>query len=141
MADRFLPLSSYRLPDSQTVAEMPSYTYRLDLRDRRVKGFVDDQQAMEQAIGKIIDTWRNTMDIYTSAYGFDAHGLQGKNRGYVLSQIERRVREALLMDRRILRVQNFQFYEAEEKDAVLVTFLVATRFGDWLVEQMEVRIK
>ena len=125
-----------RLSGAQT--EMPSYTYRLDWEAKRVRGFIDDEDAMKQAISKILMTWQHAHIIYSASYGLEARGLVGHSIAYIATEIERRITEALMVDRRILRVYQFRSAKGERPDALLVSFVVVTRFGEYNISDMEV---
>lgn len=138
MADKLLPSGSIAIQNRRQTT-MPTYTYQLDLENGRVKGFTDRQEAMEQAILKCLMTWQNAHDIYTPAYGLAMHGLMGRDAGFVESKVKRRIKEALMVDKRIQKVNRFQFDKGDHKDALLASFTVSTRFGDYRVNDLEVR--
>jgi hypothetical protein len=57
---------------------------------------------------------------------------------YVVPEVDRRIKEALLMDDRISAVGNFTF-ELPKKGTLHVTFIVTTIYGDITINQdMEV---
>lgn len=132
MAIQLLPQGAAVLTGnlSQGSTEMPTHTYRLDLENQRISGFVDDQKAMEQAIYKRLETRQYAHDVYNERYGTAWHKLFGKNTGYVMSEIKRRIKASLMIDTRINRVHGFQFFVGAARDSLRVFFTADTRFGD-----------
>jgi len=116
------------------VVEQPSNTYRLDLDKKKILGYTDGIEAINQAIYKILFTERYNYSIYSWNYGIELEDLFGKPKDFVYSDLERRITEALLQDDRINSVDNFVF--SSNKGDVSVTFTVNTVFGDVQVERM-----
>lgn len=83
---------------------------------------------MEQFIFKTLATDRYKYEIYDWNYGFEISDLYGKPRGYVYSELKRRITEALIQDDRVIGVDSFIF-EAPARNVVLVKFTVHTQFG------------
>ena len=108
--------------------EMPSRTYHFELLDQQVRGFTDQQEAMRQAIYKIIYTERYVYPIYSRNYGAELDGLIGQPIPYILSEVKRRVSEALLHDNRITAVENWDFNVQRGK--VTATYTARTIYGD-----------
>ena len=52
----------------------------------------------------------------------------GKSQNYVIVELERRIKEALLQDSRITSVENFEF--THKKNKVFCTFKVFTIYGE-----------
>lgn len=103
----------------------PSRTYKLDYRGGRIRGYTDGLEAMEQAIYKIVHTVRFEHAIYSADYGFEP--AIGMSSLFARIELERRIREALLQDRRIVAVEQFQF--SGTGDSARVDFVVQTVFG------------
>ena len=114
-------------PDFETVVQ-PTYTYKLDMVKSRIKGFTDGQEAMHQAIYKILTTERYKYEIYSWDYGVELSDLFGQPIQYVYPELERRITEALTADDRIESVTNFEF--SNEGNSVFTTFTVNTVFGE-----------
>lgn len=135
MVPTVMATSDEMLDDFATlvVAELPTYTYALDLETKRVQGFVDGQAAMRQAIFKILQTERyDHPEIYSDNYGVELRELIGQPIPYVLPEAERRISEALLWDERITNVYGFEF-DVNGK-VVAVSFTATTIFGDIEIE-------
>ena len=89
-------------------AEIPSKTYRLDTVQKRIVGWVDDLDAMLQAVQKIFATERFAWEIYSQNYGIELESLVGKDFEFVEAILESRIQEALSGDDRFLQLENFQ---------------------------------
>lgn len=118
------------LPDLNIII-LPTKTYKMSLYEskRSISGYVDQQEAMKQAIYKIIRTERYRYIIYDWNYGIELEDLFGMPVSYCVPEIERRVTEALLQDIRINEVNNFEF-DTSKKGIVLTKFTAYTEFGE-----------
>ena len=120
------------LPDYNTVYQqdniMPSKTYYINRNTNRISGYIDDKDAIIQAIYLILSTERYESVIYNWYYGTEFDSLVGKDRDFVKSELKRRIAEAILEDDRILDVTDFDI--SFNKDVVNVVFLVETNIGD-----------
>lgn len=110
------------------IEEQPSLTYRMDLKDDAVRGFIDGQEALKQAIFRILNTERYQYIIYPWYYGIETLDLYGEPVTYVCPELERRITEALLTDTRIRSVSDFEF-DLAVKGVVHATFTVNTVYG------------
>lgn len=114
------------------VAQETSRTYSIDFAKGRCSGMIDGLDAVKQAVYKILRTDRFSYLIYDVNYGSELTGLQGRNQGYVRSEIERLIKEALLVDDRISGVENMRI--TITGDEALATFTVVSIFGDFKSE-------
>lgn len=110
----------------------PSYTYRILIEQKRIIGNTDGQRAMVQAIYKILNTERYVYPIYSWNYGIELRDLFGQNMTYIATELERRIKEALLADERITSVDGFSFLYPR-KNAIHVEFMAHTIYGDILM--------
>ncbi|MCW0953181.1 DUF2634 domain-containing protein [Weissella ceti] len=112
----------------------PSLTY--SVQNGRIIGMIDEKDAMSQAIDKVLRTERFIFEIYDDQYGHDLNDLIGKDYDYVLSEIERMVKEALLGDD---RVDSVDINEITQLNATTlsVTVSITTMFGE-IETEMEV---
>ena len=117
---------------NQLDEQMPIYTYNINRNTNRISGYIDDKDAIIQAIYLILQTERYESMIYNWYYGVEFDGLIGKQKDYVTSELQRVIREALTEDDRILEVSDFEITYAE--DSALIVFLVETNIGDITVE-------
>ena len=122
-----IPRNDGLTPDIRII-ERPSKTYRMDLSGDTIEGYTDELKAMEQAIYKIIRTERYKHIIYSWNYGIELEDLSGMPVSYCIPEIERRVKEALEQDTRVLEVNDFEF-ETPKRGVVFVKFKALTIFG------------
>lgn len=111
---------------------MPSQTYNINRNTNRISGYIDNKDAIIQAIYLILQTERYESMIYNWYYGTEFDDLIGKNRDYVTSELQRVIREALMEDDRIMEVNNFVITFKEDKASI--EFLVQTIIGDIALE-------
>ena len=110
-----------------TIQTQPSKTYRLNVDTQTIVGYCDDRKAIEQAIYLILNTERFEWVISSWNYGSELQSLFGNPIPYVVSELQRRIKEALLQDDRINNVENFRVSRSGNK--VLVEFDVSTING------------
>ena len=103
----------------------------------RISGFIDDLEAVVQSIYLILSTERYQYVIYSWDYGVELIDLIGKPMPYVMSELPRRITEALTQDNRINNVVDFEFEQHGNK--LHTTFTVITNIGN-ISTEMEVEI-
>jgi Protein of unknown function (DUF2634). len=108
--------------------EEASRTFLIDWSARQISGMDSGLAAMQQAVDIALGIERFEWQIYSSNFGRELEDLVGEERDYIISELPRRVEEALLVDNRILSVENFEFSDAEA-DGVICKFDVITVFG------------
>lgn len=108
-------------------AEQPDNTHKLNIEKNRVTGMTDERDALLQAIYLILNVERYAFPIYTWNYGTELADLIGQPRDYAMSEIKRRITEALTQDDRITGVENWSFETAGK--VVRVNFTVKTIYG------------
>ncbi|MBE9390003.1 DUF2634 domain-containing protein [Vagococcus salmoninarum] len=111
---------------------VPTRTYKVI--NGRVAGFVEEQEAMEQAIEKVLSTERFAFEIYTESYGVEFSDLIGEQLDLVRAEVERVITEAIIVDDRVLSIENFLIIK-ERKDRITVTFEVSTVFGSLFLSE------
>ncbi|MGO4545791.1 DUF2634 domain-containing protein [Paenibacillus sp. 2TAB23] len=112
-----------------------SVTYKLDWMNNRIVGMTDSLDAVKQAVFKILQTERYDFFIYSSDYGAELQGLIGEAPSFVRSEMERRIREAVMQDERVSGVTDFQFEVIE--DFASIRFTVISEFGSFGEEVTE----
>lgn len=128
---------------STTIEEVehPTETYKVEVRtnteEDRINGYTDDLEAIQQAIYLILNTERYAFPIYSWDYGVELIDLIGKPMPYVMSELPRRIKEALTQDDRIADVKDFTF--EKHKSKLHTTFTVVTNSGD-ITSELEVTI-
>ena len=106
----------------------PSNTFSIDFISNKITGFVDEKEAVKQAIFLILNTERYKFLIYSWNYGIELEDLIGVHPDIVEDESERLISEALLQDDRIKAIYDFDFKRV--KDSIRVTFTVDTTFGE-----------
>jgi phage baseplate assembly protein W len=103
----------------------------------RISGYVNDLEAVQQAIYLILSTERYKHIIYSWDYGVELLDLIGKPMPYVMAELPRRITEALTQDNRIEDVVDFEF---ETKGKRLhVKFTVVSSIGN-IPTELEVEV-
>lgn len=105
----------------------PSRTYKIDIGKNKMNGYTDELDALIQSIYLILNAERYEHIIYSWDYGIELLDLYGQPMSYVISELERRITEALIQDNRIKEVKNFKF-EVSNK-VIHVTFDVVSDLG------------
>lgn len=119
--------NSYTFQDAFQVETQPSFTYKLS--EHRVSGYVDELEAYKQAVYKILNTERYEHIIYSWNYGIELKELFGQHIAYVVPELERRIREALMQDDRTVSVSDFQF-DTSKFGEVAVKFKATSIYGE-----------
>lgn len=125
MTKTYLP-KSYSVQRGEKTSQ-PTLTYGLKLDKNRLWRHVDGVKAMGQAIQKMLTTEQNVYPIYKS-YGLRTEDLIGQDYVYVYAVIQKRIRETVLSDERVLSVDDFSL----ERDGSSLTavFTARTIFGE-----------
>lgn len=119
-----------------------SKTYRIDWDNGRINGFVDGAEAMKQFIKKAIITPRFKCLIYDSQFGSEIRDnliAPGITREYLETEIHFLVEDALIHDKRVLRVYNLDIEFGETyplHDSVVISFDVDTIYGQIPIEEV-----
>lgn len=128
-----IPVSNLILKEDFEITSQPTKTYKMDFQNLTIRGFTDDLDAVKQSIYHIINTERFQFIMYSNNYGIETIDLFGESASFVCSELERRIKEALLCDDRIESVTNFEF--SVKKGTVEVSFCVNTIFGTVTAER------
>jgi len=134
MASVFIPIP---VDTVKTAEERPSKTYKLDLDRGRIAGYVDGQEAVRQAIRKVLLTPRFKCLIYDHQYGTeveDAVTVNDATREYTEAVVPDFVKDALKPDTRVLDVYDFAFEFTDEK--AYISFVADTIFGRVSIEEV-----
>lgn len=130
-----IPSTTAFLEQDFEITEQPTHTYKMNLESNLIRGYTDGQEAMKQAIYKILNTERYQCVMYSWNYGIELLDLYGEPVSYVCPELERRITEALTWDDRIQSVDNFEF-NISKKGEILVTFTAHTVFGNVVAEKV-----
>lgn len=119
--------------DGNTIHPNPTCSDYYD----RINGYVDDIDAIKQAIYLILSIERYKHIIYSWDYGVELLDLYGKPLPYVMAELPRRITEALTQDNRIEDVTDFEFERNGKR--LHATFTVVTNAGT-LTTDLEVEV-
>lgn len=72
--------------------------------------------------------------MYSWDYGIETKDLIGEKSTYVIPELERVIKEALLQDDRIEDVEDFIFKQTS-KNTITATFRIVTILGDVVIEK------
>ena len=108
--------------------QYPTKTYKIEVECDCISGYVDDLEAIQQAIYLILNTERYEFLIYSWDYGVELVDLIGQPMPYVMSELPRRIEEALTQDDRIIEVKDFEF--EVHKKMLFTSFVVVTKSGE-----------
>lgn len=109
------------------IITIPSKDFRMEIGGEHVTGTCEELEELRQTIFCILNTERYRYPVYSWNYGIDLMDLYGKPTDYVMSELKRRITEALKQDDRVGAVEEFEF-EVTGKQ-ILVTFFVRTIYG------------
>lgn len=116
------------LPPIVSVESMPSLTWYINKDTNRIQGTVDNYDAVVQAVQVILNVERFRWQIYSPYSGMQWRGLIGEDPGYVAAELQRRIREALMMDDRVTGIKDFKYSIAD--DVLTASLTVTTVYGD-----------
>lgn len=111
-----------------TFQQQPGRTWYIDKTTNRIRGECDDWLAVRQAVEIILNVERFRWQIYRPYSGMQWEGLIGQDPGYVASELQRRITEALTMDDRVRGISNFSY--TVEGDKLSASLTVNTVFGE-----------
>lgn len=132
MSDQLIPTApmdvEYDFTDAFEYESHPSLTYKLNTHANSFNGYTDNQEAYKQAVYKLLNTERYEHVIYSWNYGIELKELFGQPIPYVVPELERRIREAVMQDDRTVSVTDFQF-DTSAFGEVAVTFKANSIYG------------
>ena len=123
-----IPSTNTVLSTELKVERQPTKTYKFNIENNTIDGLCDNLEAMTQVVYKILNTERYKNIMYSWNYGIELLDLFGEPINYAVSELKRRVTEALTQDDRIQSVDNFEY--KTDRRTVYMTFVVHTIFGD-----------
>lgn len=113
---------------SMDYADRPTNTFIIDWSSRQIAGMGSGLTAMRQAVDIILQNERFEWQIYSSDFGSELEDLVGEEFDFIVSDLPRRIEDALSVDDRILSVTNFSFIN-NGNGTVICKFDVITVFG------------
>ena len=111
-----------------TFQQQPSRTWYINKDTNRIQGTVDNYDAVVQAVQVILNVERFRWQIYSPYSGMQWRGLIGEDPGYVAAELQRRIRDALMMDDRVTGIKDFKYSIAD--DVLTASLTVTTVYGD-----------
>lgn len=123
-----LPTSNIDLSAGVSFVSQPSQTWYINKETNRIQGECDGWKSVRQAVEIILNVERFRWQIYSPYSGMQWDGLAGQDPGYVASELQRRVTDALLMDDRVRGISEFAY--TVEEDTLRASLTVNTVYGD-----------
>lgn len=120
------------IPELENTVEEVSYPtkdFAIVISDDKMGGFVDEIDSVKQVAYLILNTERFDHIIYSWDYGVELKSLIGQPKSYVISEVKRRIEDALLQDDRILGCDNFEIEIG--KRSIHVKLSVITSYGSF----------
>ena len=122
-----LPQTSIDLTSGVEIIQQPSLTWYINKETNRIQGNTDGLEAVRQAVDVILNVERFRWQIYSPSSGMQWAGLIGQNPGYVGSELQRRITDALSVDDRIRGISDFSY--TTDGNALTASFTVNTVYG------------
>ena len=117
-----------------TIEEKSNKTYKLNIEKNVIEGKCEGIEAIKQTIYCILNTERFEYLIYSWDYGIEIKNLIGEQSTYVIPELERVIKEALMQDDRIEDIKEFTFNKTS-KNEITVIFKVITSIGDIIIKK------
>lgn len=130
-----LPTSSTGISENVQFEDQPTLTFYVDPISKKIKGTAQNFDVMQQAIEIMLSVERYKWQIYTSNFGMEFDGLIGEDPGYVASELQRRISDALSIDNRIIGIEDFEY--TVDDGVLTATLTVRTVYGN-VDQQVEV---
>lgn len=112
-----LPNSGIDLRDYQEPMLSPSYTYKVDLDNKHTAGYVDNEEALKQAIIFALKTEQGKYEIYPDDYGMELDQLIGVHPSLAKARLPSLIEECLMQD---LRIDTVEVTDIQTKDNILM---------------------
>ena len=122
-----LPESNINLSNGVEFVQQPSLTWYINKSTNRIQGNTDGLEAVRQAVEIILNVERFRWQIYSPNSGMQWDGLIGQDPGYVASELQRRITDALSVDDRVRGISNFSY--TVDGNSLEASFTVNTVYG------------
>ncbi|MBM6725196.1 DUF2634 domain-containing protein [Pseudoflavonifractor phocaeensis] len=122
-----LPQSAVDLTNGVEFVQQPSKTWYINQETGRIQGEIDGLAAVTQAVDVLLNVERFRWQIYRTYSGVQWEGLIGQDPGYVASELQRRITQALTMDDRVRGISNFSY--STNGNTLTASFTVNTVYG------------
>lgn len=122
-----LPQSTIDISNGVTIVQQPSLTWYINKDTNRIQGEIDGAASVAQAVDIILNVERFRWQIYSPNSGMELEGLIGQNPGYVASELQRRISDALSVDDRVRSISDFDY--SVSGNTLSASFTVNTVYG------------
>lgn len=122
-----LPQSTIDLSNGVTFVQQPSLAWYINKDTNQIQGTIDGSEAVAQAVDIILNVERFRWQIYSPNSGTNWSNLIGQDPGYVASELQRRIADALSVDDRIRGISNFDY--TVTGNTLSASFTVNTVYG------------
>lgn len=122
-----LPQSAVDLTNGVEFVQQPSKTWYINRETGRIQGEINGLAAVTQAVDVLLNVERFRWQIYRTYSGVQWEGLIGQDPGYVASELQRRITQALTMDDRVRGISNFSY--STNGNTLTASFTVNTVYG------------
>lgn len=123
-----LPENTINISQGVVFENYPSKTWYVNPTTKQISGMVDGYQAIVQAVEILFSVERFWWQIYSPNFGVQWQGLIGLNPGFVGLEIQRRAKDAIKPDSRLLDIADFSY--TVNGDSLTAQFTVKTVYGD-----------
>lgn len=123
-----LPVDGLDVSQGVIWAQEPDLTFGVDPKTHRITGLIDGFLAVKQTVEIIFSVERFFWQIYSPNFGMQWQGLLGENPAYVAMDLQRRAKDAISADSRLLGIRDFAYLV--EGDVLTASFTVQTVHGD-----------
>lgn len=127
-----LPQGNINLSGGVEFVSQPSLTWYINKETGRIQNTAEGLAAVRQAAEIILNVERFRWQIFSPYSGVQLDDLLGQSFGYVALELQRRIKEALAQDDRILGIADYQC--SQRGDSLLVSFTVSSVFGSFAAE-------
>lgn len=127
-----LPQGNINLGGGVEFVSQPSLTWYINKETGRIQNTAEGLAAVRQAAEIILNVERFRWQIFSPYSGVQLDDLLGQSFGYVALELQRRIKEALAQDDRILGIADYRC--SQRGDSLLVSFTVNSVFGSFVAE-------
>lgn len=118
----FLPDINYIEDIENSSADIGNDTFRLMLDDDRLGELITDSEAVLQTAYVMLSTERYKYNIFDRDFGIEFSDMIGADIIYIKAVLPQRIKECLLIDDRIIEVNDISITEGDKEVYVDVTF-------------------
>lgn len=122
-----LPQNTIDISNGVTFVQQPSLTWYINKATNQIQGTIDGTEAVAQTVDIILNVERFRWQIYSPNSGMEWAGLIGQDPGYVASELQRRITDALSVDDRIRGISDFSY--SVDGNILSASFTVNTVYG------------